>query len=218
VHGQEKAPSASSGADAARAEVTCRDQGTQRPASDALRDPALYRSMVDALSTRYWHAARLAGPYQFFDAFQKFGEAARIGRRMSSSVAAKSIAEVMERAALQNVQHLELMMPFDAGAQEVSGIDVSWEGDSQFQAHRERALSGGLRNQVAERRQWLDTVEQDARAILRCGRPAAKAACDVSVRYVAYALPGVPPERVFAQAVFAFELAAAEPRIAGVNW
>jgi adenosine deaminase len=41
--------------------------------------------------------------------------------------------------------------------------------------------------------------------------------CGISVRYMAYALRGFPPDDVFAQAMFAFELAASDPRITGVN-
>jgi adenosine deaminase len=37
------------------------------------------------------------------------------------------------------------------------------------------------------------------------------------LRFIAQALRGLPPHQVFAQAVFAFELAAVDPRIVGVN-
>jgi adenosine deaminase len=55
------------------------------------------------------------------------------------------------------------------------------------------------------------------RARLGCGTSAPKAGCGTSVRYIAYAPRAQAPETVFAQAVFAFELAAADPRITGVN-
>lgn len=200
-----------------RPRVTCRDSGAQRPASDALRDPALYRSVVDALSTRFWHAARTAGHYQFFDAFRNFGVAAREGRRASAEIIAKAVAEVSERAALQNVQHLELMMAFGAATDESLGLDASSKGDGPFETLREKLLASGLRERLTERRQWLDRVEKESRALLRCGSADAMRGCGVPVRYMPYALRGQAPEQVFSQALLAFELAAADPRIAGVN-
>jgi adenosine deaminase len=55
--------------------TTCTNPTRQRPASNALQDPVLYRSLVDALSTRHWNSARTPGHYQFFDAFVKLGAA-----------------------------------------------------------------------------------------------------------------------------------------------
>lgn len=195
--------------------VTCRDPGAQRPASHILRDPVLYRSAIDAFSTRNWDAQRAVGHYQFFDAFLKFNAVTR-ERDASTGVVGRSVAEVMHRAARQNVLHLELMMSFDARV-DVSAPDVSWETDAPFSGLRERVLASGLSGRVAERRRWIDAIEADARSELRCGTPAAMPGCDVSLRFMPYALRGLPPHQVFAQAVLAFELAAADARIAGVN-
>jgi hypothetical protein len=196
--------------------VTCSDPGTQRPASDALRDPALYRSLIDALSTRSWDPARTSGHNQFFDSFRKFGAVPREGREASPAITAKSVAEVVERAAQQNVHHLEVMMSFGPASDDPAP-ETSWDDDARFQAARDRLLAGGLRDRLTQRRQWLDAVEQEVRAILRCNRPDARQGCGVSVRYMPYALRGLPPEQVFSQALFAFELAAADARMAGVN-
>src|SRR5690606_19434706 len=87
----------------------------------------------------------------------------------------------------------------------------------QFQMLRERLLRSDLRRLVAERRRWLDAVDAGSRAALGCGTQAARPGCDVSVRFIAFALRGLPPSQVFAQAMVAFELAAADPRVAGVN-
>ncbi|CAN5825347.1 adenosine deaminase [soil metagenome] len=196
--------------------ATCRDPAAQRPASDALRDATLYRSLVDALSTRFWQAARNAGHYQFFDSFSKFGEVAREGRGAPGLVA-RSVAEVAERAALQNVLHLELMMAFGAASDEPPVIDPLRDGDGQFEAATALLLASGMRERVTERRQWLDGVETATRALLRCADADPMKGCAVSVRYIPYALRGQAPGRVFSQALFAFELAAADPRMAGVN-
>lgn len=197
--------------------VTCRDSATQRPASDALIDPTLYRSLIDAFSTRFWHPARTAGHYQFFDSFRKFGTATREGREASPVFTARAIAEVVERAALQNVLHVELLMSFGAPAGDLSDADQAWAEDAHLAAARQQVLANGLREQVSQRRAWLDAVERETRAMLRCGRADAMRGCGVSLKYMPYALRGLPPEQVFAQALLGFELGATDDRIAGVN-
>jgi hypothetical protein len=134
----------------------------------------------------------------------------------SPALMGRAVAEVRHRAALQNVQHLELMVSFDALA-DVPSAGVSWETDKDFQVLRERMLEAALDRRIAERRRWLDSVDTEARATLGCGTPAASRGCDISARFIAYALRGLPLQQVFAQALVAFELAAADPRIVGVN-
>lgn len=195
--------------------VTCRDAARERPASDALVDPALYRSLIDAFSTRFWHPARTAGHYQFFDSFRRFGTATREGREASPVFTARAIAEVVERAALQNVLHVELMMSFGAPSGDLAAADPSWAEDAHFEAARRQVLANGLREQVSQRRAWLDALERETRAMLRCGRADAMRGCGVSLTYMPYALRGLPPGQVFAQALLAFELGAADAQRIG---
>ena len=189
----------------------------QRPASDALQDPALYRKLIDAFSTRFWHPAKAAGHYQFFDTFLNFGNAIREGRRASEQIVAKSVAEVAQRAALQNVHYIELMMSFGSATEESLRLDVAAGTDDAFNRARNELLTHGLRERVADRRKWLDRVEDARRALQHCGTADEMRACNMTVRYMPYALRGFPPDEVFSQALFAFDLAAADLRIAGVN-
>lgn len=197
----------------------CTDPAGQRPAAQALEDLVLYRRVIDALSMRHWRSTSTTGHYQFFDAFQRFGVVARRGRAAPTGIVGRSVAEIMHRAGLQNVLHLELMMSFgaDAGLASADAPWHAWETDAHFQGLRTRLLADGLQERVADRRRWLDGVEAETRAALGCGTPSAGPGCDVSVRFMPYALRGLPPHQVFAQALVAFELAAADPRIAGVN-
>jgi len=52
---------------------------------------------------------------------------------------------------------------------------------------------------------------------LGCGTAAPSPGCDVSVRYLALVPRAAPPAQVFTQMVAAFELAAVDPRVVGVN-
>ncbi len=195
---------------------TCRDPVGQRPASQALNDPILYRDVIDAFSTRHWQAGRGSGHDRFFDAFSKFEGVLRTGRDGSPVLTGRAVAEVAYRAALQNVQYLELMVSFDSLV-DVSTEGMAWDSDRDFQVLRERLLASALQGRVAARRQWLDAVDAERRAALGCGTPTARPGCDLPVRFIAYALRGLAPSQVFAQATFAFEMAAADGRVAGVN-
>jgi hypothetical protein len=197
--------------------ATCRDPATQRPAAQILQNPVLYRTVIDALSTRNWNPARAVGHFQFFDAFGRFDAVTPEGGEAYAVLVGRAVAEVMHRSALQNVMHLELMVSLD-GQIEVSSDGISWDTDAPFPSLRERLLSTtAFRQHVDERRRWLDAVGTDARAALGCGTPTARPGCDISVRFIAYSLRGLAPEQVFARAMFAFELAAADPRVVGVN-
>jgi len=203
--------------DAAAGSTTCNDPVTQRPAAQIPLDPVLYRRLVDAFSMRNWHVARSVGHDQFFDTFVKFDAVLREGRDARANLVGRAVAEITHRAALENVRHLELMWSFDAEIA-VSPAGVSWDSDQDFQVLRERLLATGrIKERVGERRRWLDEVNTETRAALGCGTQAVMPGCEVSVRFIAYALRGLPPHQVFAQAMLAFELAASDPRIVGVN-
>jgi hypothetical protein len=195
--------------------VTCRNVASERPAAEVLQDPVLHRNVVDALSMRNWHMARGSGHDQFFDTFVKFDAITREGRDASPELMGRAVAEVMRRATLQQVQHLELMVTFDSLG-DVPSDAVSWESDAQFEVARQR-FAATLAERVANRRRWLDSVEAEARAILRCGTASASPSCGMSVRFLAQVLRGVSPSQVFAQSMLAFELASADSRVAGVN-
>jgi len=194
---------------------TCRDPERHRPASEALANPRTFRDLVDAMSTRHWRERGAIGHYQFFDTFPKFNALTRVERADSAEMTGRFVAEVVERAALQNVLHVELMMALTAGA--IVERPETWDSDDVFPALRDRMIAKGLPQKVSERLEWLGRVEAHSRSLLGCGTAAAKAGCTLSVRYIAYAQRGQAPETVYAQAVFAFELAAADPRVVGVN-
>ncbi len=206
----------SAGGTARSAKTTCADPGKQRPAADALQDPVLYRSLIDALSIRHWDSTRTSGHDQFFDTFVRFDAITGESQDASADVVGKAVAELMQRAALQNVLHLELMMSMTSEAQ-MASAQLSVENDADFAGLRNRLLAAGLRQRVADRRRWLDVVDARARATLGCDTASAMRGCDLSLRFMPTPLRGLPPPQVFAQAVYAFELAAADERIAGVN-
>lgn len=203
--------------DARNSQGTCANPETERPAAQLLVDPILYRRSIDALSVRNWQPTHASGHDQFFDTFVKFAAVLNEGRDLSAVLLGRGVAEVMNRAAVQNVRHLELMSSFDSTI-DVPAPEEAWASDAYFDTVRARLLAtADFKQRVTERRRWLDAVEGEARRTLGCGTPAALPGCHISVRYIAYALRGLPPHQVFAQMVFAFELAALDSRVVAVN-
>ena len=65
----------------------------------------------------------------------KFDAVLREGRDASPKLVGRAVAEIAHRAALQDVQHLELMLSFDS-LTAVSADDGSWESDHRASSSR----------------------------------------------------------------------------------
>ncbi len=174
----------------------------------AYGDQSLYNHLVDAWSMRNWTPGEGSGHDHFFATFDKFSLASKnsLGDRL---------AEVAERAADDRLQYMELMLTADGSGASDLGAKLGWDED--FQKMRERLLAGGLKDVVAATRAHVDEEEGRQREILRCDKPQAERACQVTIRYLYQVLRGLSREKVFAQILLGFELAQADPRFVGLN-
>jgi adenosine deaminase len=186
----------------------CNESAGKPPASQALKDPALYAQLVDAFSMRDWNAARDSGHDHFFESFYKFGAAA-------TGHTGDMLAEAAEHAAQDHVTYLELM--FGPGRSQAIdlGSRVVWSDD--FAQMRQKLLANGLPEVIAAGRKSLDEDLARMRQDLHCGEASAQPGCLVTVRCLFEVLRGLPPGQVFAQILAGFELAQADPRVVGLN-
>ena len=178
----------------------------QTPAAQALKDPVLYRRLIDSFSIRGLRPASESGHDHFFDTFGKF----RFASRLNPS---GMIAEVASRAAAQNESYMELFLNPDHAAGGQLGDKLGWNDD--MAAMRDKLLSGGLREIVAGAANSLDRMDADARKLL-CATPGSPA-CKMEVRYIYEVYRESPKEQLFAQALTGFELASTDPRVVAVN-
>jgi hypothetical protein len=179
------------------------------PVSDALRQQALYDSLVDSWSMRDWVAeSGVSGHDQFFGTFDRFGLAA--SRRVGDV-----IASTMSRAAGENLHYLELMFGVDRGTASELGGRIGWNDDLALLYGRYQAE--GMDSIVAQSHLFLDDVEARVRERLACDTPNPDPGCGVTVRYLQTGSRVLPPERVFAQLAAGFALVKADPRVVGVN-
>lgn len=207
----------------------CSDaQGERPPAKQAFAEHALYIQLVDAFSIRnFVPDDDETISEHFFQAFLKFDAATKNHR-------GEMLAEVVARAARENVMYLELIAPLDQMRASALGAQVGWDPDPA--KLREKLLAAGLPAMVESARRDLDAAEAKMRELMRCGRASDSGAkpgsdsganpggdsardpgCNVVVRHIFEVHRAFPPEQVFAEMVFGFEMAKADPRVVSVN-
>jgi adenosine deaminase len=178
-------------------------------ASQAFADQRVYDAMVDAFSMRgFVPSPGLTAHDHFFDTFEKF-------ELISDRHLGDWLDEVATRAAHQNEQYLELMhTPSIAHALAIARA-VGWMDD--FGELREQLLAHGLRDEVTAVRGDLDQADALREKHEHCRQADRAPGCGVEIRYLYQVLRGFPKQDVYAQLVLAFETAASDPRVVGVN-
>ena len=180
---------------------------SMRPAAQIADTSALYNALVDAFSMRHWTPAQGSGHDQFFSTFGRFNST---DRRTGDG-----LAEVQQRAVRGGVRYLELMFTPDRRRARDLGLAAGWTND--FGRMRDTLLALGLRNVVRGASARIDSVEARRDTVLQCGTARADAGCGAEVRWLYQVSRGNPPEQVFAQIYTGFLLAAADPRVVGLN-
>jgi hypothetical protein len=181
------------------------------PASPA--DPR-FAEIVRAWSMQdFQPSAGETGHDHFFSTFAKFRMASHTPGREAAM-----IAEVIRRTGDDGALYLELLMNLsrparddivgDAGAPDPD--DLAAYADKLRADPRWRALVAAARDRLVDR-------DREAHAMLGCGTPAAAPACGLTVRYLDDVGRTGSPGRVLADLLLAFELAAIEPRVVGVD-
>ncbi len=173
-----------------------------------IQDKPAIEKMVDAWSMRNFQGNPEQRHDHFFETFFKFWPYAR-------SYSGPILAEIMQRAADQNVQYLEIMITPDDNA---SGeLAKTIEGPLEFAEFQKKLTQHDFAKILATTRDNINTMEQQARTLLNCSKQADSAACQMPVRYQYIALRGQPAKQVFAQLFLGFQLANVDHRVVAVN-
>ena len=185
----------------------CDASAGRPPAANVFQNSVLFNQAIDAMSMRHWDGGR-NGHDHFFATFGKFGPA--------SAKTGDMLAEVAARAAAEHVSYLELMLTPDGGAGATRGLAAGWDPD--FTKLRDRLLGAGFREAVvAAARDRLDQAEARQRDLLECGASQPDPGCRVTIRYLSQVARAGVSQSVFAQMLAGFEIAAADPRVVGLN-
>jgi len=173
-----------------------------------LSDSRIYNRLIDQMSTRNLEFAGRAGHADFFASF----EAATPIMRLRPGA---MVAEVAKRAAAQRIYYLELMFSLQNRAVRELGSKIGMRAD--YASTRAALLEAGLAELVAAGRADLDELARELAEAMPCDGAEPPPGCEVTIRYQLQTSRTRSPEEVFAQLVFAVELARADPRIVGLN-
>jgi adenosine deaminase len=170
----------------------------------------LYDQLIDSFSMRtFVPVAGKSGHDQFFDSFDRF-------EGLNHDHLGDWLDEVATRAATQNEQYLEIMhTPHQWTTEAALAEKIGYHAD--FAEYRKLLLDAGFQKVIPAIRADLDQAEVKRRQIEDCGTAHPAPACKIEIRYLDQVLRGMAPGSVFAQILLGFELAAAEPRVAGFN-
>lgn len=204
------------------------------------RDNRLRDALIDSFSMRgFVPSDGVTGHDHFFATFGRFGG-------LGSIHTGDWLDAVATRAAAQNEQYLEIMDTPNLKAVEALAEKTGYNPD--FRAFREELLRAGFDASLAPAEAALKAAEQRRNTLEHCDAPAAQpkfaalpnsgvqtpsavqpnpseqpgsgpqAACQVAIRFLFQVLREQPPVDVFAQVLFAFELARADPsEVVGLN-
>jgi adenosine deaminase len=180
------------------------------PAAQIYKDQPLYDELIDTFSMRgFVPSPGVTAHDQFFRTFSKFSG-------ISHQHLGEWLDEVATRTGRQNDQYMELMHTPEFGHAAKAGYEIGWQDDlSQF---RDALLAKDLVADISAAREDLDAAESFRSKQERCGQSDAMPGCKVELRYLCQVLRGFPKQQVFAQTIFCFELAKADPRFVGVNF
>jgi adenosine deaminase len=180
-------------------------------ADSVTKDQHLYDQLIDSLSIRtFVPVSGKPGHDQFFDTFARF-------ELLEGSHLGEWIDEVATRAAAQNEQYLEIMHTPGQFLQAAAMAEkVGYHAD--FAEYRKLMLDAGLRDLIPSIRADVDKAEAQRNELEGCGKPGARPACKVEIRYLYQVLRGKTPDSVFAQILLGFEVASADPRVVGINF
>jgi adenosine deaminase len=180
------------------------------PAADVPGMQPLYDALVNSFSMRgFVPSEGVTGHDHFFGTFAKFGGT-------DPRHTGEFLNEVTTRAAAQNEQYMELMETPTWHRLNTIANDVAWRDD--LASLREEFLAKGLADDVPAARAFWDEAERIRNERQNCGKPDAAEACKVATRYLYQVFRNTSKPLVFAQTIFGFELAAADPRVVAINF
>jgi adenosine deaminase/adenosine deaminase CECR1 len=186
----------------------CVDGDSSMTRLAALTDSRIYNQLIDQMSTRNLAFADRPGHNDFF---ASFGAVSPVSRLRPGEM----VAEIATRAAEQQTFYLELMFSLQNRAVRELGAKVGMRSDHA--STREALLEAGLADLVDAGREELNELDRELRQVMNCDGANRPPGCEVTIRYIQQTSRTRTLEEVFAQFVFAVEIARADPRIVGLN-
>jgi hypothetical protein len=181
--------------------------GDKPPLEAVMAEQCLVDRAIDAQSLRNFVAAPGVNAHdQFFNSFAKFGDSRQPGLML---------AEELNRAGRQQVRHIEVMATF--GSQEIAKVAATLPATDGPEALLARLDQQEPAAFLAAARAELDQTLAIARAQMGCDGSQPQPGCAVSLRFLQQITRTSALPTVATQTWFGFQLAAADPRVGGIN-
>ncbi|KTD17346.1 adenosine deaminase family protein [Legionella jordanis] len=169
----------------------------------------IYDKTIAAWSMKNFIAGAESSHDHFFNTFDKFIP-------IVTAYSPELLAEVMQRAAAQHEQYLEIMiLPDDAHSISFGTPDLLSKNFAT--AKNELLANKDFQRNIDFSIKEAQALLQKARKNLGCDNDNRQGACQLTVKFQYYILREQPLEKVFAQALTAFAAAARSTDIVGIN-
>jgi adenosine deaminase len=190
--------------------MPCRDNSKDFPVKEL--SSSLRNKLIDRLSVRGIGASSASGHDQFFDSFALFGS-------VSSASDSQPVmaAEALNRAASQNIQLIETSVSIQSRAVQQLASRLKLSSGSNFDVLKDELLKAGLSELVDTGKSDIEKFVKVYREAMHCDTVSAQPGCSVKIRFILQTSRNSQPHQVFAQLVYAFELAKVDSHVVGIG-
>lgn len=170
----------------------------------------LYHQIIKSWSMEGFKPGAESSHDHFFNTFMKF-------MPIVSDFRPELIADILERAAQEHEQYIEVMDIADNAQSAGFGSEIS--KDARFTQKRKTLLSNkAFQDNITHTVLESERVNQEAHKALGCASKPQKPACQIEIKYLYYVLREQAINNFFAQALNAFEaVARSKGSLVGVN-
>ncbi|KTD23839.1 adenosine deaminase [Legionella lansingensis] len=176
---------------------------------ELMNQPTLYDKTIQAWSMKNFNPGNESGHDHFFNSFSKF-------MPVVLGYSPELLADIMQRAANQHEQYLEIMiLPDNARSSFFGTPDLlkNTYANAQKKLLADKAFQENIKFTIDESADLL----KKTRKKLGCTQSPNQEVCQLTVRFQYYVLREQPLEKVFAQALNAFAAASNSKDIVAVN-
>jgi adenosine deaminase len=176
---------------------------------DLIKNPTHYAKVLRAWSMQDFKQGKESGHDHFFSTFYKFGKVL-----VDNEVFL--LADVLRRAASQNILYLEIMvMPDNARSANLVKLPPLTRDYSKWM--NILLHSAKFKKEIALTRLKTDMLLPKTHTYLHCKQQPQQPACKIQVRFLYHILREQPLDQFFEQALHAFEAASQSKTLVGIN-
>jgi len=179
------------------------------PAQALLSNSSLYQNALRAWSMKDFNGHDESGHDHFFKSFYKFGPIVQDYR-------AQLLVDILERAADQNEQYLEIMVLADHARS--SRFADKIKKATTFEEKKRILLNNKeFNNNILYTVNETESLLKNAQHLMKCDRKIKHKACQLTVKFQYHILRTQNPDEVFAQALNGFAAISKSKHLVGIN-